>query len=140
MATLGVIRDAVKDVIETNIEGLRCYATVPESIELPAVVITPTSARFDVAFGRGTDTWNFDLSVVVSWADSLTSQTQLDEFVTGAGVSSVRQVIFENRTLGRTDCDAHVAEVLQYGTGFSFASINHIGAVLRLIVHTKGTE
>ena len=140
MAGLGVIRDAIKDVIETNIEGLRCYAFVPESIELPAVVITPTSAHFDTAFGRGTDTWQFDLSVAVSWNDSSVSQDQLDGFVTGAGVSSVREVIFLNRTLGRTDCDAHVAELLQYGTGFSFASINHIGAVLRLIVHTRGTE
>ena len=140
MASLTTIRDAIKTIIEENLEGVRCYATVPESIELPAVVVTPTSANFDVAFGRGTDTWQFDLSVVVSWADSMVSQLQLDELVSGAGVRSVRQTIFENRTLGRTDCDAHVVEVLQYGTGFSFANINHIGAVLRLIVHTKGTE
>jgi hypothetical protein len=140
MAGLGVIRDAIKDVIETNIEGLRCYAFVPESIELPAVVITPTGARFDTAFGRGTDTWSFDLNVLVSWNDSNVAQDQLDVLVTGAGERSLREVMFNNRQLGRNDCDAHVAEVIQYGTGFSFASINHIGAVLRLVVHTSGTE
>jgi hypothetical protein len=140
MADLGTVRDAIKNVIETNIEGLRCYAAVPESIELPAVVVTPTGARFDVAMGRGTDTWQFDLSVAVSWSDSVVSQGQLDEFVSGSGIRSVRKTIFDNRTLGRSDCDAHISEMIQYGTGFSFANINHIGAVLRLVVHTKGTE
>lgn len=140
MASLGVIRDAIKDTIETYVDGMRCYGTVPESVELPACVVTPTSARFDVAFARGTDTWQFDLNVVVSWTDSDVAQRSLDEYVSGAGARSLRQVIFEHRTLGIANTDAHVAEVLQYGTGFSFANVNHLGAVLRLIVYTKGTE
>lgn len=139
MSSLQTIRGAVKETLETAIESLRVYDTVPEAVELPAAVVQPTAADFDVAMGRGTDTWTFDLLILVSWGDSELAQNSLDDYVTGAGVNSVREAIFQARSLGLTDSDAHVREMTSYGVRFQAASIDHVGAVLTLVVHTRGT-
>ena len=44
--------------------------------------------------------------VAVQRADSRTAQDKLDAFITGSGGSSVRQVIYNNKTLGLSDTDA----------------------------------
>jgi hypothetical protein len=111
---------------------------VPEVSNLPAAVVVPLTANFDVAMGRGTDTWEFDIAVLVSWTDSDIAQDSLDDFVTGSGDKSIRQVVFQNRSLGLTAVDAHVSSMSDYGSSFSMASVQHIGAKLRLVVHTKG--
>lgn len=139
MSSLKSIRDALKTTIETNITSLRVYDTVPEAVELPAVVVQPISSDFDQAMGRGTDRWDFDLIVLVSWGDSDLAQDQLDAYVSGAGTDSIRQVIFQNKTLGLADVDAHVSGLNDYGVQFQAASIDHLGATLQLIVYTKGT-
>lgn len=139
MSSLKDIRDAVKTTIETNITSLRAYDTVPEAVELPAVVLQPTGSDFDQAMGRGTDRWDFDLIVLVSWGDSDLAQDQLDVYVSGAGTDSIRQTIFQNKTLGLSDVDAHVAGLNEYGVQYQAASIDHLGATLQLIVYTKGT-
>jgi hypothetical protein len=110
MATLAAIRDGIKDTIEANVTGLRVYDVVEDVTLPPAVVVLPAEADFDVAMGRGTDTWTFD-----------------------------RQVIFNNKTLGLSDVNAHISGMSRYGAEFEAAGVEHIGAVLRLIVHTTGT-
>lgn len=139
MASLSTIRDAIKTTLESAIGGLSVYDTVPEASNLPAIVVVPNMASFDVAMGRGVDTWEFDLAVLVSFSDADIAQDSLDDYVTGAGPKSVRQAIFNNKTLGLTDANAHVHEMSDYGSGFEMAKVQHIGAKLRLVVHTKGT-
>jgi myosin-crossreactive antigen len=67
-------------------------------------------------------------------------QDSLDAFVTGAGPQSIRQAIFLHRDLGLTDgTEAYVKGMSRYGGSFPAASIDHIGAALRLVVTTPGT-
>lgn len=140
MASLAAIRDGIKATLETNITGLHVYDTVPDSASiLPAVVVIPMSADFDVAMGRGLDTWEIDLLVLVSTADMDIGQDALDSLVSGAGTQSVRQTIFNNRGLGLSGTSSHISEMMEYGMRFESASFNHIGARLRLKVHTPGT-
>jgi hypothetical protein len=139
LSSLSTIRAAVKSTLETAIQSLRVYDTVPEAVELPAVVVQPTNADFDVAMGRGTDTWTLELLVLVSWGDSDLAQNALDDYISGAGDSSIREAIFNNRGLGLTDCDAHVRDLTSYGVRFQAAQIDHVGAVLTMTVHTRGT-
>lgn len=139
MASLSEIRDAVKTTLESAIEGLTAYDTVPEVSNLPAAVVVPLTADFDVAMGRGTDTWEFDIPVLVSFTDADIAQDSLDDFVTGAGGKSIRQAVFQNKTLGLSDVDAHISEMSDYGSSFEMASVQNIGAKLHLIVYTKGT-
>jgi hypothetical protein len=139
MSSLQAIRDAIKATVEAQIPGVFGYDTVPEVANLPAVVAMPDSADFAVAMGRGADTWELDLAVMVPWTDSDVSQDALDQLVTGAGPKSIRQVIFQNKTLGLNDVNAFISGMSDYGTAFEMASVEHLGAKLRIVVHTSGT-
>lgn len=140
MAGLEAIRDAIKTTLEAEVAGLHAYDTVPDATHvLPCVVVMPTTASFDVAMGRGVDTWYFDLLVMVAAGEMDTAQDALDELVTGAGPRSIRQAIWSKRTLGLADVDAHVSGMTGYGLRAEAAGIDHLGARLALVVHTKGT-
>lgn len=139
MATLSAIRDGISDTLTANISDLEVYDTVPDVAITPAVVVLPFSADFNIAMGRGTDRWEFDLFVLAGRAVSDEEQDSLDEHITGAGARSIRQVIFNNKDLGLTGTDAHVSDMSRYGGQFDAAQVQHIGAVLRLVVLTPGT-
>lgn len=140
MASLAAIRDAVKTTITANVSGVEVYDTVSDVAITPAVVVYPAEADFNVVMGRGTDTWEFDLYVLCQRAVADEGQDALDAYVTGAGSSSIRQVVFNNRTLGLTGIDAHVSGMSEYGGFFESAQIPHVGAKLRLVVLTPGTS
>lgn len=137
MASLEAIRDGVATTLGSL--DLTAYDTVRDVANLPAVVCMPTEADFDVSMARGTDTWTFDLLVLVSDREMDIAQDELDGFVTGAGSNSIRQAIFNNRSLGLASTDAHVAGMREYGSQYQLAKVGHVGAKLQLIVHTKGT-
>lgn len=141
MATLQAIRDGIKATLEGAIPSLHVYDTVPDTASiLPAVVVMPTDANFNVAFGRGTDEWNFDLLVLTSYGEASIGQDTLDDLVCGSGVSSIRRVIFENRSLGLSETDANISGMTNYGTTMASGGVDHIGATLRLYVVTSGKE
>lgn len=140
MASLASIRTGVKTTLEAAITGLRVYDKIAAAVQVPAVVVEPATADFIVAMGRGTDTWDLDLHVVVADSEEIVGQAKLDQYVTGAGSLSIRQAIFNAKTLGLSSTDAHVSAMTAYGVRFEQAPIQHVGATLRLIVHTKGSE
>lgn len=141
MSGLDAIRDAIKTTIETAVPELHVYDTVPEAANvLPCVIVIPFTADYVIAMGRGLDTWEFDLLILVSTSDLDIRQDDLDAYVSGSGARSVRQAIFNARTLGLTGTDAHISQMLEYGARFVVAEFDHLGARLRLIVHTSGTE
>lgn len=139
MASLESIRDALQGTLDDNLATVSVYDTVPDGdINLPAVVVIPSGANFNVAMQRGTDTWTFELLVLAPYAVPSLGQDSLDSFVTGAGTNSVRQIIFENRSLGLSSTDAHVSEMSDYGAQYEWAGVQHVGARLTLTVITSG--
>lgn len=140
MASLAAIRTAVKTTLEAAIPGLHVYDKIVGATHPPAVVVDPVDANFVAAMGRGTDTWEFDLHVVVSDAEETLGQIALDDYVTGAGPKSIRTAVWNDRDLGLAHTDAHVSALVAYGVRFEQAPIQHVGATLRLVVHTRGTE
>lgn len=142
MSTLAAIRDGIKTTLEANISGLRVHDTIPDQVNPPAVVNTPIDWDFVVAMGRGVDTWTFELLVLVARPSLRSGQDALDAYITGAGSSSIRQAIFNNRTLGLTNTDAHIAGKGSgpYAATYTVNGVEYLGATLRLIVHTSGTE
>ena len=140
MATLSQIRDGLKTTV-SNISGLRCYDTVPDNaINFPVAIFLPTSIEFDLAMQRGTDLYTFDLLVAVQRADSRTAQDKLDAYITGSGSSSVRQVIYNNKSLGLADTDARVINVSNYAADVNLNGIDGVGANLEIQVYTKGSS
>lgn len=140
MAGLEEIRSAIKTTLEANISGLHVYNTVPEAANvLPCVVVIPFTTDFAQAMGRGLDQYILDLLVLVSTSETDLRQDELDTYVTGNGTSSIRHTIFSNRTLGLSSTDAFVSDMTEYGMRFPVAEIEHVGARLKLTVHTIGT-
>jgi hypothetical protein len=145
MATLADIRTAIQTTLAAALAGVQCYDKVPAKPVPPCVYPVPVDADFAVAMAKGTDTWEFDLVVLVPTADLVVGQTLLDPYVSGAGASSIRHAIWASRTapgnsLGLTGTDAHVAAMTEYGGTHEYGGNQHIGAVLRLVVHTSGTS
>jgi len=141
MASLQQIRDGLKTTLENNITGLRVYDVVPDySINFPVAIVLPTTITFGLAMQRGTDLYNFDILVAVQRGESRTAQDALDLYITGAGSSSLRQAIFNNRTLGLSDTDASVTGVSNYAGDVNLNGIDAIGANISLEVYTKGTS
>lgn len=140
MASLIQIRDGVKTTLEAAISGIKVYPTVESATVLPAVVVMPNDSDFLVAMGRGTDTWNLNLIVMVAPGVPEVAQRQLDGYITGAGNNSIRAALF-NSTLGLVGTNAHVTGLVPgtYNGKFESAGVAHIGAMLGLVVHTPGT-
>lgn len=141
MASIAQIRAAIKTTIENNIDGITVYRRTPQIAHPPCVVVSlaqDETADFDKAMNKGMDTWNYDLFVLASDRDDEIGQDDLDEFIDGDGDKSIRAAIFANPTLGLANTNVHISGVSQYGANFESADIQHIGAVMRLVVHTKG--
>jgi hypothetical protein len=146
MATLTEIRNALKATIKAAVPELNSYGMVVDVQQAPAVVITPApasttgfSCNFNGAFGRGMDEWTFDLIVMVSRVDAVLAQKQLDQYVTGKGPKSLRQIIFQNPTAGLTDgTDIQAEGIREYDAlmPMNAAGIQYVGAALRITVRT----
>lgn len=139
MPTVAAIRTAAKDTIQSAIPGLVGYDKIRDLVDVPAFVVAPGDADFNVAFGRGFDTWNFDVIVLVNRVDAESAQDLLDGYVNGFGGNSIRQAVFNNRSLG-VGVDAHISGVSRYGASWEINGTQYYGAALRLVVHTSGTE
>lgn len=141
MASIAQIRAGIKTIIENNIGDIIVYRRTPQIAHPPCVVVSlaqDETADFDKAMGKGMDTWNYDLFVLAPDRDDEIGQDDLDQFIDGDGDKSIRAAIFANPTLGLANTNAHISGVSQYGANFESADIQHIGAVMRLVVHTKG--
>lgn len=140
MASLTVIRQALVETVNAAIPQLTPYPRISGAVNVPCVATMPMPSDFDVAMGRGTDTWNIDVIVLVQAGDEDVAQLELDGYVTGAGPASVREAVFRNRSLGLADTDAHVTGLSGYNLQYSVVVVDHVGASLRVVVHTRGTQ
>ena len=138
MASLSSVRDGLKTTIE-NVSALRVHDTIPDIINPPGVVISPDRIEFATSMQRGFDEYNFDLLVLVSRASSRSGQDELDSYITGSGSNSIRQVIFNNATLGLSETDAFVESMTGYNASYEANGRALIGANLSVKVITKGT-
>jgi hypothetical protein len=144
MASFSELRDSIIAVLDEALpeeQGVSLYAKVADRANLPAIVVQPGPAEFPVEMGRATDTWNFDLNVMVNLGDTELAQGQLDQFVSGGGALSIRQIFMRNRQLGRTDVTvAYVAGMSDYGANFTMAGVENLGCKLQVIVKTKAPD
>lgn len=138
MASLSAIRTALKTTITAAVAGLNGYENIPESINPPAFMVVPRSTDFQKAFGRGLDSYAFDVIVLISRRDDDLAQIDLDPFITGGGSKSIRQAIFNARDLG-IGVDASVTGMADYGAAYTVGNTDYVGARLTVEVLTSGT-
>lgn len=144
MSSLTELRAALKATLKNAIPEFNIYSEVPDVNQLPAAVVMPApasvsgfSCNFNGAFGRGMDEWTLDLYVLVGRTDGALAQQKLDQYITGKGPKSIREILFQNADIGLSDTDVHVEGVRDYGGSFASAGISHVGAVLRITVRTS---
>lgn len=132
-ATLKEIRAAIGDVLEANIVNppIQVYRRVGGNLNVPCIVVMPATTDYLVTYNRGGDLWEFDLHILTPSADEDVGQDLLDEYVAGTGDRSVVSVIHQNKQLGLTGVEAHVARMTNYGFRFEVIQVPHIGATLR---------
>lgn len=141
MSSLSEIRDALASTIQNGVATtVYGYDTVPDVAQLPAVVVIPDSADFTGAFQRGLDEWKFNVYVLVRRDSVEIRQDTLDGFITGAGPDSIRQVLYNDDTLGGVVIDAMASGVEGYGGEFKTARIQHTGAIVKVVVRTDGAS
>jgi hypothetical protein len=139
MATFAELRTAIKTVLADALDDVHLYDKVPEVANLPAIVVQPSEAMFPFTMGAAQDEWQFDLVVMTAFGDAGLAQGQLDQFLSGSGATSLRQIFMRNKQLGRNDVQAaYVAGMSDYGASFTMAGVDNIGCRLRVIVATTG--
>lgn len=139
MATISAIRTAIKTTVTTAVTTLNGYDQIADAVNFPALIIMPRDSNFLGAMGRGLDAHTFDLYLLASYRDAGLAQAELDKYVTGAGATSVRQAIWNARTLGLADTDATVSGMRGYGAQYEVGDVTCLGAILELVVRTSGT-
>jgi hypothetical protein len=139
VATFAELRDAIVTILGDALPGVTLYAKVPDRANLPAIVVQPVDATFPFTQARAEDEWQFELVVMVAYTDAAIAQDQLDQYVSGSGPTSIRQIFMRNRGLGRTDVlAAYVAGMSDYGANFAMAGVDNLGCKLQVVVATTG--
>lgn len=92
------VRDGLKANL-TTIAGLRCYDTIPDSVNVPAGIIGLLSLNFDQALKRGLDFATVDVTVLVSRMSERSAQNKLDSLLASTGVGSIKTALESDTTL-----------------------------------------
>lgn len=142
MSSLAKIRKGLADVIDAATQDeVHVYQNVPDVFQFPAVIVRPDKCDFAGGMSRGNDVWFIDIYIVVGRAgDTENAQELLDEFVTSGGLNSMRKAIEDNYSLGLDDTSAFVRMLKGYGGDFETARVRHVGAILKVEVHTDGSQ
>ena len=93
------VRDGLKTNLAT-ITGLRCYDTIPDSVNVPAAVVGQLSLFFDVTAQRGLDRATVEIYAITSRMAERSGQDKLDGLLTGTGSGSIKAAIESDKTLG----------------------------------------
>ena len=93
------IRNGLKANLAT-IKGLRIYDLVPDVIVPPCAIVGQLDLTFDLNNSRGLDQANLDVFVIVQRFSERTGQDNLDKYLAGSGVNSIKAAIESDLTLG----------------------------------------
>jgi hypothetical protein len=141
MASLSEIKDGLDHTVENRIPEIKGYGDVTDVVQLPAMVVMPArdTGDFTGAMGRGMNVWKFDLYVLVARGEVTVAQNKLDQFLDTSGPLSIPEAIWKGADLGLSDgTDAMAVGVAEYGGKFQTARIEHVGAIIKVVVRTPG--
>jgi hypothetical protein len=138
MATLAQIRDGVQS-------GPRGGDPGPVGVPARGLGVrtrrrwsmVPAEVDYDLVMKRSTMRWDLDLYVMTSAAVNSLGQLDLDELIDIDGARSIPSALFDE-DLNLPSTHAHVASMSGYGGDWLSAGTEYIGAILRLVVITKG--
>lgn len=130
--TVGDLRTGIATNLAT-IAGLRVSSFVPDNPTPPIAVVIPQRIEFDDAFGRGQDTYTFQVLVVSHRMSERSAQSTLDAYCNPTGALSVKAAIQSDRTLGGKCFDLRVTEMSSY-TSLSIGETQYLSATFLVTV------
>lgn len=99
MTLVSAIRDGIKTQLAT-ISGLTAHSTVPGSIFPPAAIVRRRQTSFDSTMARGSDDYQFTVTLLVSQGSWTHGQDNLDTYLASSGSSSIKAAIEGDVSLG----------------------------------------
>lgn len=146
MATLTQIRDELKTVLKNNIDGLHVYSTVEDAVNFPAAVVMPSpnldikTVKYGMSMARGHDEWHVNIYILIPrGADVAAAQDQLDQYLSGSGPKSIREVLWTNAALLPDGTDVSVESASGYGGNFETGNTPCVGAIIQTTILSPGT-
>jgi hypothetical protein len=115
VASITAIRSGLATNLAT-ITGLRSGPTIPDNVNPPYAIITPSGVQYHRAFNNALSTYNFTIMVVVGRVSERTAQNNLDAYCSPTGTSSIRVAIESDKTLGGVVYDTIVTGMRNYGS------------------------
>jgi len=115
MTALTDLRTGLANRLAT-ISGLRSSSYIPDNPQPPVTIVMPGRITYDTAFGRGSDEYEFTITLVVGRVADRASQTNLDAYCASSGSASVKAAIEGDRSLGGTALDCRVTEMTNQGS------------------------
>ena len=112
--SIAAIRTALATSLGT-ISGLRTSATVPDDPKPPVAIVLPPTISYDTSMGRGLDTYEFSILVMVGRVSERTAQGSLDAYAAPTGATSIKTAIEADRTLGGAAQSCRVTDMRNVG-------------------------
>lgn len=156
MSTLNAICLGIAKTIQNYADQqVYAYEYMAQVTSFPAVVCEPvqpqisyagqfaahqTASDFDGSFGVGMDMWYIGCYVLVSGGTTKSQQNLLNQFLTGCGPNSVRQILHEHGDIGLEDTTAVPVGVSHYGGSYAPNAIAAVGALVTVRVITRASD
>jgi hypothetical protein len=132
-AALSTLRAGIATALG-SIANLRVYELVPDNPQHPSATVRVDRVSFDSTMARGSDEFEFIVTVVVGRADDRSAQTKLETYVAGTGSQSVKAALESDPTLGGVAMACRVQAAQNIGTleradGTSLLAVDFIVSV-----------
>lgn len=111
--SISTIRTALAANLAT-VTGLRTAAVVPDDPMPPVAVVIPSRVSWDTSMGRGLDTYEFTVLVIVGRVSERSAQNTLDAYCAASGSGSIKTAIERDKTLGGAAQSLRVTEMRNY--------------------------
>lgn len=130
--TVGALRTALAANLAA-ISGLRTSAFIPDNPTPPMAVVVPQTIDYDLSFGRGHDTYNFDIVVIGHRMSERQAQSNLDAYCNPTGALSVKTALESDRTLGGAAYSLQVTGMSSY-TALPLGETTYLAATFTVVV------
>lgn len=108
-ATLSALRSGLATRLQT-LTGIRVYELIPDTPYTPCTVISLDRIGYDSTMARGSDMFEFTVTVVVGRADDRSAQAKLETYLAGTGAQSLKTAVEADPTLGGVALNTRVSE------------------------------
>jgi hypothetical protein len=133
---IGSIRQGIA-AAAVAVPGLNAYAYALDSVAVPAFLVADIEVGYDKTFGRGIDEITITCRVLVSRADDMDGQAELDTYLAGSGALSVKEALEADRTFAGACESSRVVRAYQYGQ-YEIGGTFFYGASIEVFVIGQG--